>query len=275
MPAVAASLDTAPMDLLHEALRAGHAASPRPAVAARRVLVAGGAGVLGAAVLEQLLGSGRFAPVEVLVTQPLNAALRPLVPVFYGAASPDGARSEDTALVIFDRERHVNGREQAFYRPQPEDLRTLAQWLLRRGVRRLVVVMPHTQASLPEALKRGLATLDEQAVAALGFEQLVFVRSAQAPAGARSAHVLQRVADALLSQLHLMVAERDRPVRALKVAQFVAALAVQLAQAPHGTRVVPPELVWQAAQSRDVAALARAWLHGEALEVPPAPRPRL
>ncbi len=262
------------MNLLDEALRAGRAGPPRRPEAARRVLVAGGAGVLGAAVLEQLLASGRFAPVEVLVTQPLNAALRPLVPVRYGTA-PGAGRSEDTALVVFDRERHANGREQAFYRPQPGELCTLARWLLQRGVRRLVVVMPHTQASLPEALKRGLASLDEQAVAALGFEQLVFVRSAQAPAGARPGHVLQRVADAMLSQLHLMVNERERPVRALKVAQFVAALAVQLAQAPPGTRVAAPELVWQAAQSRDVAALARAWLHGEAAEVPPTPRRRL
>ena len=258
--------DTVSMNLLTEALRAGRAGPAAAAMPARSVLVAGGAGPLGAAVLEQLLASGRFAPVEVMVTQPLNAALRPLVPVLYGAVPPSDERSEDTALVVFDRERHANGREQAFYRPQPEELRALAQWLLQRGVRRLVVVMPHTQASLPEALKRGLANLDEQAVAALGFEQLVFVRSAQAPTGLRSGSVLQRVADAMLSQLHLMVAERDRPVRALKVAQFVATLAVQLAQAPHGTRVVPPELVWQAAQSRDVAELARAWLHGEALE---------
>lgn len=263
------------MNLIAEALRAGRAAPPAPARSARGVLVAGGAGALGAAVLEQLLGSGRFGVVEVLVTQPLNAALRPLVPVFYGAPSAPAQRSEDTALVVFDRQRHVNGREQAFYRPQPQELPALAAWLLQRGVRRLIVVMPHTQASLPAALQQGLASLDEQAVTALGFEQLVFVRSAQAPAGVRAASWPQRVADAVLSQLHLMVAERERPVRAHKVAQFVTGLAVHAPGAPPGTRVAPPALVWQAAQSRDAAALARAWLHGEALEAPPAPRPRL
>ncbi len=259
------------MSLLDQALRAGRAAPVRPLVPARSVLVAGAAGVLGSAVLEQLLASCRFAPVEVLVTQPLNAALRPMVAVPYGTPAP-GQRSEDTALIVFDRERTANGREQAFYRPEPQALPTLAAWLLQRGVRRLVVVMPHTQASLPEALARGLASLDEQAVASLGFEQFVLVRSAQPPPGHRAAHWPQRVADALLTQLHLMVPERSRPVRAHKVAQFVAALAVQLAQAPPGTRVAPPDLVWQAAQGADAAALARAWLHGEPL--PPAPASR-
>jgi hypothetical protein len=129
-------------------------------------------------------------------------------------------------------------------------------------VRRLVVVLPHASASLPDALKRGLANLDEHAVATLGFEHLVFVRSAQPPAGSTGASAPQRVADWVLSQLQLMVPQRDKPVRATKVAQFVAQLAAQLPAAPGGTRVVPPELVWEAAQSRDVAGVAGDWLHG-------------
>jgi hypothetical protein len=113
---------------------------------------------------------------------------------------------------------------------------------------------------LPDALKRGLATLDEHAVAALGFDHLVFVRTAQAPAAVKAASVPQRVADWVLSQLQLMIPQRDRPVRAQKVAQFVVQLAVQLPGSVHGTRVVPPELVWEAGQSKDVATVARDWL---------------
>lgn len=251
------------MSLLHEALRAGHA-PPRPhAGATRQVLVVGGAGALGAAVLEQLLGGGAFARVAVLVTQPLNAALRGLLTVSAATLDqPPPLHAEDTAIVVFDRERHANGREQAFWRPQPEGLPALAAALRQRGVRRLVVVMPHAPATLPEALKRGLASLDEQAVAAQGFDQLVIVRSAQGAAGMGGRHPLQRVGDWVLAQLQLMIPQRDKPVRAVKVARFVAELATLLPQVPDGTRVVPPETVWEAAQSADVAGIVGDWLHG-------------
>ena len=59
------------MDWLHQALRAGGPARTGPTPAApRRVLVAGGACALGAAVLEQLLATRGFGEVGVLVTQP-------------------------------------------------------------------------------------------------------------------------------------------------------------------------------------------------------------
>jgi hypothetical protein len=114
-----------------------------------------------------------------------------------------------------------------------------------------------------------LANLDEHAVAALGFEHLVFVRTAQAGAQERISHPAQRLAHWMLSQLQLMVPQRDRPVRAQKVAQFAAQLAALLPHSPPGTRVVPPETVWEAAQTDDIAALARDWLSGRA----PGPGP--
>lgn len=248
------------MTLLQEALRAGHGTPARTSAKARRVLVAGGAGALGAAVLEELLASRGFAQVAVLVTQPISAALRGLSTVMAASLANHAGPGEDTALVVFDRERHANGREAAFLRPEPAALPALATALRRRGVRSLIVVMPHASATLPEALKRGLATLDEHAVATLGFDHLVFVRSAQAPAAVRAASAPQRVADWVLSQLQLMIPQRERPVRAQKVAQFVAQVALQLPRSAPGTRVAPPELVWEAGQVKDVAALARDWL---------------
>ena len=175
-----------------------------------------------------------------------------------------------SAVVVFDRERHANGREEAFVRAEPQNLLSLARWLRRQGVQHLVVVMPHSPAGLPQALKLGLANLDEQAVTSLGFEHLVFVRSAQAPSGARSARWLQRVADAMLSQFSIMIAATQQPVRARKVAQLIVALAQQLPQSPPGTRVASPELVWQAAQTGEPGALVAAWLSGQPL---PARRP--
>jgi len=268
------------MSLLNHALRAGRTQPPATPSTPRTVLLAGGGGALGSAVLEALLAGRNFAPVRVLATRALSTAMQGLEPIVVDDIGIDVAPESgvapiaDTALIVFDRERHANGRELAFLRPAPQDLMPIARWLHRRGVRALVVVLPHSPASLPDALKLGLANLDEQAAAALGFEQLVFVRSAQAPTNARAAQWLQRLADGVLAQMQMMVASSHQPVRAGKVARFVAELAVQLGGVVPGTRVAPPELVWQAAQLRDPAALVEAWLAARELPEVSAPRKR-
>ncbi len=268
------------MTLLTHALRAGRTAAPTDRRTIPTALVAGAGGALGSAVLEAMLAGRHFAPVRVLATRALGSAMRGLEPVvvdddgFDTLPAPDEPPIADTALIVFDRERHANGRELAFLRPAPDALAPLAGWLRQRGVRALVVVLPHTPAALPAALKAGLANLDEHAVSALGFEQLVFVRSAQPPSSARAAQWLQRLADGLLAQMRMMVASTNQPVRASKVARFVAELAAQLRDSAPGTRVAPPELVWQAAQLRDPAPLVRAWLAARELPELSAPRQR-
>ena len=240
---------------------------PVPAAASerRRALVLGGGGALGAAVLEALLGSHRFETVGVVVASPMRPALRGLQTV----DDNDAARSAfapDTALIVYDRERHANGRDGRFVRPEPAGLVAQAQALLQAGATRLIVVVPHAPSLLPQALKLGLANLDEGTVAALGCAQLVFMRMAQAggaTAAGRSAP--ERLAAWMLSQLRWMVPQREQPVRSETVARVAAALAVALPQATPGTRVLPPELLWQAAQlpqATDTVDLVAAWLAG-------------
>ena len=264
------------MSLVQDALRAGHARppadAPRPSV-----LVVGAGGALGSAVLEKLLAARAFAHVRVAVSQALRVAMHGLEPLRVDTGSFDEAPAAplgaDLALVVFDRTRRSNGREDAFVRPPPEALTTLARWLLAGGVRQLVVVLPHSMASLPQALKAGLANLDEHAVAALGFEHVVFVRSAQVPADERASSALQRLADGVLTQLRFMVPPSQQPVRVQKVAAFVVALASHLPTSAPGTRVAPPELVWLAAQASDPHPLVQAWLAGA--ELPPLNAPRM
>jgi hypothetical protein len=279
--------------LLNHALSAASTgAPPDPTAKTQRpatLLVAGAGGPLGSAVLEHLLAGRRFAGVRVLVTQALQASvngLETLIVAPFDDGGDTGDRGDsgaapifpaiaDTALIVFDVKRHANGREEAFLRPEPRTLPRLAGWLRACGVRDLVVVMPHNAASLPQALKAGLADLDEHAVVELGFEHVVFVRSARMPVGARSNEWLQRVADGVLAQLRMMTPQADQPVRSNKVAQFVSELALQLPRSTPGTRVAAPELVWQAAQHADASALVRAWLAGEALPAASAKRMRL
>jgi hypothetical protein len=253
------------MSLLDHALRAGAAAPRAPGSAPHIGVLAGAGGALGSAVLEQLLAVGGFARVRVLATGPVAAALRGFEACTLHQLAQGLA--PDTGVIVFDRERHANGREAAFLRPQPQELVPLARSLQAAGVQRLVVVLPHAPALLPLALQHGLATLDEQALASLHFDQLVLVRPAQASTSGEAQGGLRRLARMLLAQLHWLVPEQQQPVRAVKVAAFVAELARRLPEATPGTRVAPPALLWQAAQAGDVGAVVDAWLRGEPLPV--------
>jgi hypothetical protein len=229
----------------------------------RRAIVVGAGGALGAAVLEHTLGGGLFAQVVVLADEPIAPALRGFVAVDRAALEAGGVRA-DTAFVVFDRARGRHGREDAFHWPDPLALPALARLLRTRcGVTYLLLVLPHAPALLPQALKAGLASLDEQAVAALGFEHFVILRPSQAADDAALRSVPHRLARWMLAQLRWMIPQRDQPVRPDKVAALALAIARALPQAQGRTRVVPPELVWQAAQpQQDVGALVSAWLDG-------------
>jgi hypothetical protein len=230
---------------------------PRAAALPRRTLVVGASGALGAAVLEQLLATRRFDSVGALVDQPVQPAVQGFAPLHADALA---AFAADTALIVFDRQRSANGREAAFVKPEPRTLPALAQQLQAIGVQRLIVVVPHTPSLLPMALQQGLASLDEAAVAALGFEQLVFMRMAQNERAADGLDAPRRLARWMLSQLHWMIPQREQPVRVDTVAKVAAALAVQLHDAPQATRVVPAALLSQAAQQQDAAVVVAAWL---------------
>ena len=242
---------------VNQALTTAYRKPPRAVAAPRRALVIGAAGALGAAVLEHLLGTQRFERVGALVEQPMQHAVRGFAPVLAGDLA---AFAADCALIVFDRQRAANGREAAFVKPQPQALPALAQQLHGAGVRHLIVVVPHTPSLLPMALQHGLASIDEAAVAALGFEQLVFMRMAQSERVAVGLDVPRRLARWMLSQLHWMIPQREQPVRADTVAKVAAAVAVHCAAAPSATRVVTAALLWQAAQQRDVQALVQQWL---------------
>lgn len=247
---------------LHGALRPAAVAMPPLAT----VLVLGAGGTLGSAVLAEALVAGRFQRVMAVVSRPLASTICGLHPLpadtLQGTPRPLGI---DTAILVFERARHSNGRDDAFLQPEPADLLPLARALLAGGARRLLVVLPHAPALLPQALRHGLASLDEGAVAALGFEHLVFVRSAQAAgagtavAGVSVASRLQRFADWWMSQLAWMVPASEQPVRAVKLAALVVQLARRLPQSRPGTRVLPQDVLSRAALDGGDTALGD-WL---------------
>lgn len=242
-----------------QALRAASRPLPATAATGGTLLIAGATGALGHEVLRRLAGSHRHAHVQVLAREPMRDALRGVETVQVPAGAPIAqwpAARADTALVLFDPPRLYYQRERALWAPDPADLPALARWLHAGGVRTLAVVQPHAQATLPEALKRGLAGLDEQAAAALGFERVLLIRSAQKPRDVRHRRAPQRLAAWMLSVVRFMVPSAEQPVRAAKVAEL---LDEALRIAPPGVHVAAPETVWAAAQ-RPPHHVAAGWL---------------
>jgi hypothetical protein len=237
---------------------------PHPRHGAQRLLIAGATGALGNAVLQRIVGMQRFAHTSVLATQAIAPGLRTVSAqvvqgdVAHWPVTQPPAR-HDCAIVMFDPPRLFYDRERALWCPAPEQLGSLAAWLHASGVRTLAVVLPHAQGSLPESLKRGLANLDEQALAAVGFERLLIVRSAQKPAVAVHSSLLHGLAAWMLGITRMMVPSSEQPVRATKIAQLVDMV---LQRMPPGTWVAAPELVWQAAKgdAQQMQTVVNGWL---------------
>lgn len=243
---------------------------PRPvagavAAAGRRgtLLIAGATGALGQELVRRLAGRHRYDHTLVLVREPMREALHGVqtccIPQQDGKPAPiaDWPRVEaDTALVLFEPPRLYNDRERPLWTPEPAQLPALAAWLHGCGVRNLAVVQPHVQGRLPEALKRGLAGMDELAVAALGFDRLLLVRSAQKPGPVRFSNHGDRLAAWMLSIGRFMVPSSEQPVRPSKVAELVD---VALRIAPPGVHVAAPELVWRAMQG-ELRQVVAGWV---------------
>ena len=214
--------------------------------------------MLGNEVLRRLVGSSAFERTQVLAREPITEGLRgvrtTVVPGDDPAQWP--LAPADVGVVLFDPPRMFYERERALWTPTPEQLLPLARWMRQSAVRTLAIVLPHAPGRLPEALKRGLASLDEQAIAALGFERLLILRSAQQPGKAAHASAGSRLAHWMLGIFKYMIPSSEQPVRAVKVAELLSAA---LRIAPPGIHVAAPELVWQAAQE-DASQVARRWL---------------
>lgn len=245
------------MDLLAQALRGARQDVPaEPAdfgsgvVAPERWLVAGAGGALGSAVLAECLVPGRARSVAALVQAPLASTLRGLVAVWPDELA-DAHDLCELALVVLERERRSNGRDDAFHRPDPDAWLPLAAALRRAGTRRLVLLLPHAPALLPQSLRQGLASRDETELVALGFEQLLIVRAARP--GEDPAQLTlglgQRLARLWWQQLRFMVPANEQPLTTAALARCVVRLALRLPWAPVGrTRVLAPEVLWQAHQ---------------------------
>ena len=212
------------------------------------LLIAGATGVLGNAVLMRLSGTGRYAHTQVLASEPMQQGLREIsLRLMDGEPAhwPALAQRFDVAVVMFEPPRMFYERERALWTPLPAQLLALAQWLHSQGARTLAVVLPHAQGTLPEALKAGLASLDEHALTHIGFDRLIILRSAEKPAAFTSVNPLEKLAHWMLGIFKFMVPSQEQPVRPTKLVEIVDAA---LQYAPQGITVLGPQQVWALTQ---------------------------
>ncbi|CAN5427171.1 hypothetical protein BH11PSE7_BH11PSE7_35620 [soil metagenome] len=223
--------------------------------------MAGATGALGNEVFRRLAGAHAWRATQILAREPIRQGMRAVSALVVGIEAIDSwpIAEAGTGVIMFDPPRLYYNRERALWTPQPEQLVALAQWMRRSGVHTLVVVLPHAQGRLPEALKRGLASLDEHAVATLGFERVLLVRTPAKASKHGGVGYLERTAAWMLSIFSFMVPASEQPPRASKVAEFVAE-AVRLL--PPGIHVASPDLVWNGTHG-DVRGVVSSWLLGD------------
>lgn len=228
---------------LFQALRGAQHSAATAGQMLQPLLVVGCGGTLGSAVVAQALASGRFSRVLALVAEPVSSALRSLVPLEAQRLAEGQALGVETAVIVLERQRRSNGRDDAFVQPEVVDLVPLAGRLRQCGVCRLIVVVPHAPALMPQALFHGFASLEEAAVAELGFDHLMLLRTPQdqLPKATRG---MARVAALWLAQLRWLVPQRQQALRAEVLARCVVQLARLLPLAPTGTRVIAPDQLW-------------------------------
>lgn len=235
-----------PVSPLQVLQAAGHTIAPK--TSKPDLLIAGATGVLGNAVMQRLVGTHRYEHTLLLACEPIQQGMRTV-----GVLQVDGeiaqwpalAQTCEVAVVMFEPPRMFYERERAMWTPQPEQTLALACWLKAAGVQTLAIVMPHAQGTLPEALKQGLASINEHAIASLGLERLIIVRSAQKISQAKAAHPLQALANWMMGIVKYMIPSQEQPVRSSKLAELVDALLQAL---PPGIHVVGPEQVWLLSQ---------------------------
>jgi hypothetical protein len=224
----------------------------------RRLLIAGATGPLGHELLQRAFGMQRLGACEVLVREPMKVGVRGVTATVVPETDPSRwpVSPAHAGLILFEPARDFHGRERALWVPTPEQLPALARWMRACGVTTLAVVLPHARGRLPDALRHGLANLDEHAVASLGFNCVVFVRAPHAPQAAAGLNPLATLADKMLSIFKYMVPSTEQPVRAARLAELIVA-ALELA--PPGIHVAAPHQLWQAADA-DPQAAVRQWL---------------
>lgn len=240
-------------NLLHAAQREPARTAPLP-----DMLMAGAAGPLGAEILRRLAGGHHYGHIRVLSQEPITPAVQRVQIINVPPENPNKwpLASATVGVIVLDAPTLANDRERALWTPDPQLLAPLASWMLRSGVQTLAVVVPHDQGRLPQALKAGLANLDEQAVANMGFERLLLVRPAAAPHVPAHANALEWLAHRMLSIVEYMVPSNEMPPRAADVAALVD---VALREMPPGVHIAPPELARRTSDAT-VQETVRAWL---------------
>ena len=232
-----------------------------PKSAQVRVLVAGGTGLVGRALLAQCVADPRCRSVTGLVRQAtqrqgLPRGVTALV-VDYTALGQPGSPAlpaADWAFCCLGTTIKTAGSQAAFRAADVEAVLAFARAAQAAGVRRLGVVSAMGANARSSVFYNRVKGEAEQALAALGFQHLVLARPSLL-LGDRSAlgqpsRPAERVAQALMPALGWLLPLKLRPIRAGAVAT---ALRLALADAAPGTTVLESDALARSAASAAAA----------------------
>ena len=211
-----------------------------------RVLVAGGTGLVGRALLAQLVADPRCRSVTALVRQPVQ---RPGLPrgvtalvVDYSTLGQPGKAAlpaADWAFCCLGTTIKTAGSQAAFRAADFDAVLAFARAAQAAGVSRIAVVSAIGANSRSSVFYNRVKGEAEQALTALGLQQLVLARPSlllgDRKALGQPARPAERLAQALMPALGWLIPRKLRPIRASAVA---IALRSALADSAPGTRVL-------------------------------------
>lgn len=235
----------------------GSSAGRVPKSAQVRVLVAGGTGLVGRALLTQSVADPRCRSVTALVRQ---AGQRQGLPrgvtaqvVDYATLGQPGAPAlpaADWAFCCLGTTIKTAGSQAAFRAVDFEAVLAFARAAQAAGVRRIGVVSAMGANARSSVFYNRVKGEAEQALAALGFEHLVFARPSlllgDRTALGQATRPVERLGQALMPVLGWLLPRKLRPISAAAVAT---ALRRALADAGPGTTVLESDALSRLAAS--------------------------
>jgi uncharacterized protein YbjT (DUF2867 family) len=205
---------------------------------ARRVLIAGASGLVGALCLRRLLAAGADEVVAV-ARRPLGESDRRLQVIIteldrLGIVPPSPARA---ALCALGTTMARAGSQQAFRAVDQDAVLAFARWARQGGATTFVLVSSVGAAAKSRSFYLRVKGETEEAIGALGFSRVVVLRPSLLVGPRAERRFGERVAQALMPALTPMLMGGLRRYRALSAADVAGAMVAAVRTSEPGTFV--------------------------------------
>jgi uncharacterized protein YbjT (DUF2867 family) len=204
-------------------------------IAASRILIAGGSGLIGQAVLEQLLARPSIQIVA-LVRRPLGLVAPELTEIVcdFGSLEAHPLPDADVAICCLGTTLKVAGSREAFHRVDFDYIVNFARAAKKAGVKRFVLLSSAGASPSARVYYSRVKGETETAVKDVGFERLVIARPSLLLGDrgrlGQPTRPIESAAQGFLKPLVAIIPMAFRPIRAEVVARALVRLADEAGQ---------------------------------------------